>query len=132
MDKFKKCLYSQSYEEYEEQKKEFLEICKSVQVIVGTKDKYTSLKEQFLKNWDSCKEMWVHFFKKHLPLMGDTTTNRIERSFWTLKQYLQTKYHSLPTVYLCIKEIINYIDSRINNKLTRNKKFLKLWILISK
>ncbi|KAL1488853.1 hypothetical protein ABEB36_014648 [Hypothenemus hampei] len=57
MDKFKKCLYSQSYEEYEEQKKEFLEICKSVQVIVGTKDKYASLEEQLVKNWDSCKEI---------------------------------------------------------------------------
>lgn len=121
LDAFKKCLYAQSYKEYEEQKKKFLDICKSVKVFAGTKDKYVTLEEQFLKNWDSCKEMWVHYFRKHLPLMGDTTTNRIERSFWTLKQYIQTKYHSLPTIYLCIKELIDFIDSRIKNKLAKNK-----------
>ena len=43
-------MYSQSYDEYEEHKKEFLEICISVQVFIGTKDKYELLEEQSLKN----------------------------------------------------------------------------------
>ena len=34
---------------------------------------------------------------------------------------MQTKYHSLVAIYLCINEIINCIDSRINHKLAKNK-----------
>ena len=49
-----------------------------VDVRVG--QKYVSVKDHFLKNWDTCKEMWTACHRKHLLTLGDDTTNRIERS----------------------------------------------------
>lgn len=58
---------------------------------------------------------------RRLPLMRETTTNRMKQSSWTLKKYIKTKYHCLPTIYSWIKAFKNFMNSRINNKLAKNK-----------
>jgi hypothetical protein len=88
MTKFKNMLYAQSEELYDENKNIFLASVNDIQVRVNMK--YDSLKEQFDNNCNSsCKIMWVKCFRKKLPTLGDNTKNRIERSFWTLKQSSQ-------------------------------------------
>lgn len=90
-------LYTQGDELYDENKNIFLTSVNGVQVRVNIK--YVSLKGQFINNWDGCKIMWVKCFWKNLPTLGDNTKNKIERSFWTLKQSLHTRFSTLPEIY---------------------------------
>lgn len=81
---------------YEEMKSRFLGAVDVVEVRVS--QKYVPLKDQFLNNWDSCKEMWVACYRSALPTLGDNTNNSVERSFWTWKQSILDKFPSLPVI----------------------------------
>ena len=54
-------------------------------VEVRCKDRYVPLDNYYVRNWQSCSDMWVIAFRKSLPRFGDATNNRIERMFYTLK-----------------------------------------------
>src|SRR5206468_3541549 len=113
MDLFKRLVYAHSENSYDEIRSAFLARVSEVEVRI--RQKYVSLEKQFLENWDAIKEMWVHAYRKHLPLMGDTTTNRIERSFWTVKLHLQTLFRCTPSITDCLPSIIDFLTDRLDH-----------------
>ncbi|GBN27314.1 hypothetical protein AVEN_190515-1 [Araneus ventricosus] len=126
MTKFKKMLDAGTEDIYEEHKKDSLTTVKTVQVRVNKK--YVSLEDQFINNWDSCKEMWVAYFRKCLATLGDNTNNRIEISFWTLKQSIHVKFPTLPVIEKSIIHLISFCDQRINEEISdSNLKSLKIF-----
>lgn len=114
---FKKVLYSHTLEEYELNKTELFNKTTTVQIYVQSKK--VSFVEIFKKNWDLCKEMWVYCFQKYLPMMGDSTTNRMERSFWTLKRHIKDKFRTVPSIAICIMELIKYVTLRLKNTIIK-------------
>lgn len=83
------------------------------EVEVRANKQYVSLVDQFLNNWDSCHEMWVAFHRKKLPTQGDNTNNWIERSFWTLKLSIQTRFPSLPSIEKSVVHLVSFCEQRI-------------------
>ena len=63
--------------------------------------------------------MWVKYHRKDLPTLGDHTTNRVERMFWTLKKSIGETFISLPKTVASITHIINYADRRLQEGATR-------------
>ncbi|KAE9541810.1 hypothetical protein AGLY_003801 [Aphis glycines] len=107
MSKFKNMLYAWSEELYNENKIIFLTLVNDIQ--------------------DSCKIMWVKCFKKNLPTLGDNTNNRIERSFWTLKQSLHTRFSSLPEISQSIVYLVSLCSERLTESPSAaNLKSLKI------
>lgn len=114
-----------SEELYDENKNIFLTSVNDIQVRVNMK--YVSLRDQFNNNWDSCKIMWVRCFRKNLPTLGDNTNNRIERSFWTLKQSLHTRFSSLPEISQSIVHLVSFCSERLTESTSMaNLKSLKI------
>lgn len=71
--------------------------------------------------------MWVKCFRKNLPTLGDNTNNRIERSFWTLKQSLHTRFSSLPEISQSIVHLVSFCSERLTESTsTTNLKSLKI------
>lgn len=116
MANFKKMLYAGKEDVYQYSKTVFLASVKDIQVRVTSK--YVSLEDQFINNWDSCKEMWVACYRKGLPTLGDNTNNRIERSFWTLKQSLHARFTTLPGIAQSIIHLVSFCDQRIAQSTT--------------
>ena len=73
----------------------FIEESTGVQIRIN--QTYRSLQDYYRKNWETCKKMWVKCFRKYLPILGDNTTNKVERTFWSLKQ---SRYIRWPSRYL--------------------------------
>ena len=111
MNNFKAMMYARTEALYEETKNEFLVSVEGVEVRVG--QKYVSLKNQFLKNWDTCKEMWTACHRKHLPTLGDNTNNRIERSFWTLKMSIRDRFPAVPVIQQSVIHLVRFCEDRI-------------------
>ena len=97
MDQFKKVLYSRTEEIFAVENEKFMEIVENLEI--RTSGKYVSLKNYYVKNWLSCKLMWVKCFRKNLPLLGDNTTNRIENKFGVLKKSIEERFATLPDTY---------------------------------
>ena len=114
LESFKKILYSSSSEVFEATETEFLELCKGVTVKTG--DKQTSLSRYYERNWRSCKEMWVRAYRKHLPHLGDNTSNRVERYFWSIKKSIKDLFLSLPPTVVAAVHLIKFADSRLEEK----------------
>ena len=93
MANFKLLLYAHDPESFNVANENFLKLC--VDVEVRSNDKYVNLSEYFKKNWSSCTHMWAKHLRKGLSTLGDHTTNRVERIFWTLKRLIREKFVSL-------------------------------------
>jgi hypothetical protein len=83
-------------------------------VEVRVSQKYVSLREQFLKNWDACKDMWAACYRKGLPTLGDNTNNRIERLFWTLKQSIRDRFPTLPVIQKSVIHLVHFCDAGLD------------------
>lgn len=126
MNSFKAALYSRSQSDYELKKKEFLESSKDVQVRV--QKKYVLLEDQFINNWDNCKEMWVMHYRSTLPTLGDSTNNRIERSFGVLKESIKNRFPSLPVIEKSIVHLVTFCEQRVTDVIIhKNMKSLKIF-----
>ena len=86
----------------------------------GKIDKYVNLSEYFKKNWSSCSHMWAKHLRKGLLTLGDHTTNRVERMFWTLKRSIREKFVSLPKTVSSIQYIVKYAENRLVEKTNLN------------
>ena len=80
--------------------------------------------DYFTKNWETCAQMWVKYHRNNLPLFGDHTTNRIERTFETLKQSLADTFGTTPKTSQAIVHLMEYIDNRLDERsvLTSSKR----------
>ena len=81
---------------------------------------YVLLTEYYLKTWEPCAGMWVKFHRYGLPLLGESTTNRIERMFWTLKQSISDTFSSLPNTHSSIIHLLTFADSRLTERYNYN------------
>ena len=114
LSQFRKILYSNSEEEFKAEESEFLKVCKGV--TVKTRDKQSPLDDYYIRNWRSCKEMWVKVYRKPLPRCGDNTSNRVERFFWTLKKSIHDTFLSLPPTVMAAVHLIKFADQRLEEK----------------
>ena len=124
--KFRSLTYCPSQSLYEGLKKDFLDNIKDVQI--RTNEKYVSFTEYYQKNWDSCADMWVQFHRNDLPLFGDNTTNRIERTFWTFKESLSDRFTKTPKTSEAIIHLIDFINERLEERnIAHNNKRLVIF-----
>ena len=113
---FKKILYAHSEVSYYEENATFIEASRSTDIQIRINQQYKSLHTYYSKNWESCKTMWVKCFRKNLPILGDNTTNRVERTFWSLKQSLRDTFGRLPDTASSIMHVIKLADSRLKER----------------
>ena len=60
--------------------------------------------------------MWIKLHRISFPMLGDHTTNRIERQFWSLKLSLKDTFGSLPDTISTIVHLIEFIDKRLSER----------------
>ena len=121
LDQFRAVLYSNTEEVFNEEDKKFVKACENVTVKTGKN--YDDLAEYYTRNWRSCKEMWVKCYRKSLPCLGDNTSNRVERFFWTIKKAFQDTFMSLPNTMKAAIYLVKFADQRLQEKyiFTQNK-----------
>ena len=110
MDSFKALLYAKTEEDFNEKLSEFKIAIRGVEVRIGNSKNYVSLEAYFSKNWCNCIAMWARYKRKGLPLLGDHTSNRIERTFWTLKSSIKACFSKLPETGEAIMHIVQLCD----------------------
>ena len=113
-EKFRSLTYCPSLSLFEDHKKDFQKVIKDVEV--RCQDKYVSFTGYYEKNWDSCTDMWVKFYRNNLPLFGDHTTNRIERQFWSLKESLKDTFTKTPKTSEAIIHLVKFINDRLQER----------------
>ena len=91
-----------------------MDILVKTQVKVGNNKVYVNFSDYFVRNWESCRIMWAHCYRRNITcLMGNNTNNRIERFWRTTKNMLK----SLSQGDLCIQDAVimirKFMDSRI-------------------
>ena len=111
---FRAVLYSNTEAEFRLQDKKFVKVCEDVTVKTGKNQ--DSLAEYYIRNWRSCKEMWVRCYRKSLPCLGDNTSNRVERFFWTMKKAFKDTFMSLPTTMKAAVCLVKFADQRLQEK----------------
>ena len=111
---FKRVVYAPSEESYNAVNLNFIEASTGVQTRIN--QTYRSLQDYYRKNWETCKKMWVKCFRKYLPILGDNTTNRVERTFWSLKQPLKDTFGGLPDTSSNIIHVIHFADNRLKER----------------
>ena len=118
---FKTLLYSNTEEIYKKEEAKFIRTCRTVTVKSGQSQ--VSLADYYVRNWQSCKAMWVRCFRKSLPCMGDNTSNRVERYFWTVKKAFKDTFMTLPSTVIAAVHLIKFADQRLDEKymFSRNK-----------
>lgn len=112
--KFRSLTYCPSQSLYDDLRKDFLNAIKDVQVRCN--DTYVNFTRYFEKNWDSCPDMWVKFYRNSLPLLGDHTTNRIERQFWSFKESLSDTFSKTPKTSEAIVHLVKFINDRLQER----------------
>ena len=60
--------------------------------------------------------MWVKYLRKSLPLLGDHTTNRVERMFWSLNKSIRDTFTSLPKTIASVMHLVKFADQRIEER----------------
>lgn len=55
--------------------------------------------------------MWAIFHRRSYPV-ADLTTNRIERSWWSIKSYLKTRFPSKPVIEIAIEAVVKMWEER--------------------
>ena len=108
---FQKVLLSRSETKFEQENECFLKLVDGVEVKSGKN--YVQLKSYYMKNWYSCKDMWVKCFRLHLPLHGDNTTNRAESTFSTLKRSLADAFVTVPKTIHGLRHLVEFADKRL-------------------
>ena len=88
---FKRIMYASTEVDFIAEDQNFVEKANDVTIKSG-KDKYEPLVDYYLRNWKSVAPMWVRFYRKNLPSLGDNTSNRVERFFWTLKREIEDTF----------------------------------------
>lgn len=112
-DAFVKLVYASDQENFNEKQIVFLQKASGVWVKANTRRlaDYTQLAEQYLNNWDGCQSMWALFHRSIHPV-ADHTTNRIERSWWSIKSYLKMRFHSKPSIEVAIEAVVKMWNER--------------------
>ena len=91
MKTFKRILYSRNEEDLESEMQSFLNFIVKTQVRVGNNKVYVNFSDYFERNWESCRIMWAHCYRRNITcLMGNNTNNRIERFWRTTKNMLKS------------------------------------------
>ena len=115
LDQFRKIIYASPEEAYNAEENKFVEIATDVIVKTGT-DKEESLVDYYLRNWRSVAPMWVRYYRKNLPSLGDNTSNRVERFFWTLKKGIQDTFVTMPDTIKAVIYLVQFCDRRLEEK----------------
>ena len=91
MTSFRAILYAKTELEAKNCCEKFLTESEAIDVRVGNGDQayYTNLGEYFIKNWDSCSDLWMLWRRANIPDLEDDTNNRLERMWSSLKEFLK-------------------------------------------
>ena len=90
---FRRILYANTEDAFKVEDEKFVKLAAGV--TVKAKDKQVSLVDYYIRNWRKDDPMWVKYYRKNLPSLGDNTSNRVERFFWTLKKAIQDTFVTL-------------------------------------
>jgi hypothetical protein len=91
----KNLVYSASRDEYASHKDSLKAFCE--------KAGFSGFYDYFLRNWDSCKEMWVMCERANLPHFRNHTNNRLENWFGKFKKGVKPS----STMANCVTELLN-------------------------
>lgn len=79
-------------------------------------DKSQKFYDYFIKNWDSCKEMWAHSYRQDVQTLGNNT-NRLESHNHKLKGYLRPGMRLVDAVLELTKFASDVVKSQSFDKL---------------
>ena len=57
--------------------------------------------------------MWVICYRNNLPLLGDNTSNRVERMFGALKVDIKALFARLPRTVKAVSHLVEFADLRL-------------------
>ena len=118
MESFNKLLYARTKAEYDEKKMDWDEAVEGVEVKLGAGEqaRFTTLAEYFDECWDDVQEMWARFARATLPMGGDNTNNRIERSFRTMKDTLQIRIRGKANMAKAVPCLVDWAEAQLENR----------------
>ena len=118
MEAFRDVLYASS-DTCEEKRKIFENVIEGVIVKIGYGDQayYVNLTDYYWKNWEPCKDMWMHQYRKNIAGFEDeNTNNRIERFWRSTKDFLKQMASGDMTIFRAVKYVTKFIQSRLVEK----------------
>ena len=75
MESFKKVIYSNSEEDFKLNNCGYKNLIDGMVLELPNSDP-EPLKDYHIRNWESCSQMWVKYFRNSLETLGDATNNR--------------------------------------------------------
>ena len=93
-------------------------LAEGVQVRIGAGEQghITSLTKYFDERWIKCVEMWAMYERKNLPLGDKNTTNRIERSFRSMKDELLNYNLGDVSTARAVTQLVEWAENNIEER----------------
>ena len=123
MESFRSLVYAHRKNTYDDNLKQFEDLAKDVEVKVGNADNFVSLNQYFIKNWESCQEMWSMFSRRRIVGIEDiNTNNHLERMWRTLKDYLKQMTSGAMTISKAVLKLVRYCEMRLEERYTWDRR----------
>jgi hypothetical protein len=108
-DVLNKCVYTKRLDRY----KEYKRTIKSISIPFYV---------YFIQNLDTCKEMWMHYYRSELPIRATHTNNHIESFNRKIKKRIKRNMHFTKA----LEELLLLIDEHYEDILIKLKYSIKI------
>ena len=126
MTSFRATLYAKTEEESKDCCKKFLAESENIDVRVGNGDKayYTNLGEYFIKNWETCSDLWMSWRRANVPGLEDNTNNRLERMWRSLKEFLKNSNTGSSSIARAVILLVKFGESQLVDRYTWHQRHI--------
>ena len=114
-DAFRALVFAKNEEEYLKKLKAWEVEIEGVEVRLGAGEKarYVQLSDYYKKNWAPVRHMWARFERRGLPLGGEHTTNRVERTFGVLKMELKMCTTGDLSIEMAVVKVLRWAERKL-------------------
>lgn len=116
MDIFKELVYARYEEVFKLKIVEWYKLIDGVEVKVVSGGRYVKLAEYYDRNWANIVPMWAIYEQKRLPLGAEHTTNRIERTFRSMKDELSTYNIGEVSMAKAVFQLITWAENQLEDR----------------
>ena len=116
MTLFKALVYAKDEDEFKTNLREWYDLIDGIEVKVVSTGNYVKLAEYFDRNWVPVIKMWALFERKKLPLGAEHTTNRLERTFRSMKLELKTYNIGEVSMARAVYQLVSWAENQIEDR----------------
>ena len=126
MTSFRAVVYAKTELEAKDCSEKFLAESETIDVRVGNGDKayYTNLREYYIKNWESCSDLWMSWRRVNIPGLEDNTNNRLERMWRSLKEFLKNSTSGSASISRAVIVLLKFAESQLVDRYTWHQRHI--------